>query len=295
MVHNYFFKNIELVHLKRLKSMKKHIVKIAALAFVSSLFLTACQKDATVESSDSQISAAQSSSDASNTVEDLNDEAEFRMSPTTDITGCPSVTYAQAEGTFPNTITIDFGTGCTGQNGRELAGKIIVNVTAGYFTAGSVRTTTTDGLTCDGNSISFTRTVTNMGLTESGQMYWTVVVNGTRVKAEDGTTGTWSANRVRTMVEGQATTDDMQDDAFEITGTSTGTCHMGHAFTSTITSPLLKRADCKWIVSGVEQTTVDGRDGVRSLDFGDGSCDDKGTLTTPKGETREITLHRPRR
>lgn len=274
--------------------MKKHIVKFAALAFVTSLILTSCQKDAAVETSDSQISAAQSSSESSNTVEDLNDEAEYRMSPSTAITGCPSVTYAQPQGTFPNTITIDFGTGCTGQNGRQLSGKIIVDVTGTYFSQGSVRTSHTENLTCDGNSISFTRTVTNMGLNDNGQMFWTVAVSGSRMRGTDSTTGTWSSNRVRTMIEGQATNEDMQDDAFEITGTATGTCHMGHAFSSTITTPLVKRASCQWIVSGVEQTTVDGRSGVRSLDFGDGSCDDKGILTTPRGATREITLHRPR-
>jgi hypothetical protein len=273
--------------------MKKHIVKIAALAFVASLTLTACQKEA-VESSDPQSTAAQSSSEASNLVEDLNDEAEYRMSPSTAITGCPSISSAADRGIFPNTITIDYGTGCTAQNGRELAGKIIVDITAGYFTQGSVRTTHTEGFSVDGNSLEFTRVVTNQGLNSSGQMYWTVVVSGTRVKASDGSTGTWTADRVRTMVEGQASTDNMLDDVVEITGTATGTCHEGRAFTSTITTPLVKRADCRWISSGVEQTTVEGRSKGRSLDFGDGTCDNKGTLTLANGTTREITLHRPR-
>ena len=274
--------------------MKKQFVRLAAIALVATFGLTACQKD-TVETSDSQISASQSSSESGNLLEDVNDEAEYRMSPTTPITGCPSVTYASAQGTFPNTITIDYGTGCTAQNGRTMAGKIIVDVTAGYYTQGAVRTTHTDGLTVDGNSLDFTRTVTNQGMNTSGQMYWSVKVSGTRVKATDGTTGTWTADRVRTMVAGQETTDDMLDDVVEITGTATGTCHEGHAFTSTITSPLVKRADCKWIASGVEQTTVTGRKGARSLDFGDGTCDDKGTITLPNGSTREITLHRPLR
>jgi hypothetical protein len=271
--------------------MKKHFVRFAALALVATFGLTACQKE-DVETSDSQISASQSSSEAGNLVEDVNDEAEYRLSPSTAITGCPTITFASAQGTYPNTITIDYGTGCVAQNGRTMAGKIIVDVSAGYYAQGAVRTTHTDNFTVDGNSLDFTRTVTNQGLNGAGQMYWSVVVSGTRVKASDGTTGTWTADRVRTMVAGQATTDDMLDDVVEITGTATGTCREGRAFSSSITTPLVKRADCKWIVSGVEQTTVSGRNGARSLDFGDGSCDDKGIITLPNGTTREITLHR---
>ncbi len=273
--------------------MKKHLVKIAALSFLLSFFVTSCQKDS-VESDDTQISAAQSSSEASGVVEDLGDESEYRLAPNTAVTGCPTITYAVPQGQFPNTITIDYGAGCTGQNGRVIAGKIIVDITENYFTAGSVRTHRTEGLTVDGNSIEYTRTVTNLGLNGSEQMYWSVVVSGTRVKASDGSTGTWSANRTRTLIEGQATQDDMLDDVYQITGGGSGTCHQGRQFTSTITTPLIKRADCKWIVSGVEQTTVAGKDGARSLDFGDGSCDDKGTITMRNGQTREITLHRPR-
>lgn len=273
--------------------MKKHIVKFAALAFVLSFFVTSCQKDS-VEANDTQISGAQSSSETSGMVEDMSDEAEFRMAPNTPITGCPAISSAATQGTFPNTITIDYGTGCTGQNGRLIAGKIIIDITGGYWTQGAVRTAHTDGLTVDGNTLEFTRTVTNMGLNASDQMYWTVEVSGTRTKAADGKTATWTASRVRTMIEGQATTEDMLDDVYEITGSGTGTCHMGKSFTSTITTPLIKRADCQWVVSGVEQITGEGRRGNRSLDFGDGTCDDKGTVTLPNGDTREITLHRPR-
>jgi hypothetical protein len=273
--------------------MKKHIVKFAALALLGSLFMTSCQKDS-VETDDAQISAAQSSSETSGMVEDMSDEAEFRLSPSTLATGCPTITYAVPQGQFPNTITIDFGTGCTGRNGRVIAGQIIVDITNDYFAAGSVRTTHTEDLTVDGNSLAYTRTVTNQGVNGVGQMYWTVEVTGTRARATDGSTGTWTASRVRTLIEGQESTEDMLDDVYEITGSGTGTCPEGRSFTTTITTPLVKRADCRWIVSGVEQFTVDGRTGTRTLDFGDGSCDDKGTITTRNGATREITLQRPR-
>lgn len=271
--------------------MKKHILKLAALATLLLLFVTSCQKDS-VESEDTQISASQSSADAAGLVEEADDEAAYRMSPTTAVTGCPTVSWSDSMGNFPNTCTIDFGTSCTGQNGHVMSGKIIVDVSGPYFTQGSVRVTHTENFTCDGNSLDFTRTVTNQGFNSNGLMYWTVQVAGTRVRASDSTEATWSADRIRTMTAGLDTQDNPQDDVIEITGTATGTCHMGHAFTSTITTPLVKRGDCQWIVSGVEVTTADGRRGQRTLDFGDGSCDDQGTVTLRDGSTRTITLHR---
>ncbi|HEX2899063.1 MAG TPA: hypothetical protein VHS96_05010 [Bacteroidia bacterium] len=274
--------------------MKKHSLKFAALATCMLIFVTSCQKES-VEGDDSQISASQTSSDAGGMVEQVEDEAAYRMSPSTAITGCPTITWSADRGTFPNTCTIDFGTSCTGRNGRVFSGQITVDVSAPYFEAGSVRVTQTDNLTIDGNSLAFTRTVTNLGLNPSDQMHWSVVVNGTRVKASDGSEATWTANRVRTMTAGLETEDNLEDDIHEITGSATGVSHRGDAFTSTITTPLVKRGDCQWIVSGIEVTTAEGRRGERTLDFGDGSCDDKGTITLRNGDTREITLHRPRR
>lgn len=271
--------------------MKKHILKFVALSTLLLLFVTSCQKES-VESDDTQISGSQTSSDAGGTIEQMEDEASYRMSPTTAVTGCPTVTWSAAQGTFPNTCTIDFGTSCTGRNGHVLSGQITVQVSAPYFEEGSVRVTSTDNLTCDGNSMAYTRTVTNMGFNDNDQMHWSVVVSGTRVKATDGSEATWTANRTRTMTAGLETADNLEDDVYEITGTATGTCPKGNAFSSTITTPLVKRGDCEWIVSGVEVTAADGRRGGRTLDFGDGSCDDKGTVTLRNGDTREILLHR---
>jgi hypothetical protein len=268
--------------------MKNHIIRIAAIAALG-FFATACQKES-LDDNSTDVSIAQSSTNSSDMVEGSVDEAAFRMAEGS--SGCATVTWANAIGTFPNTCTIDFGTGCTGRNGRIIAGQIIVEESAGYFEAGSVRHITTNNLTVDGNSLEFDRTVTNLGLSEgTGQMSWSVVVTGTRVKASDGSTATWSANRTRTMTAGLETPEVIEDDVYEITGTDTGTCHQGNTFTATITTPLVKAMSCHWIQSGVVEIESDGRRGDRSIDFGDGTCDNKATLTTPRG-SREITIRR---
>lgn len=274
--------------------MKTYMLKLAALASLMLVFVTSCKKDS-VDGNENQLSAAQSTSDAEGMIESVDAEATYRMSPSTAITGCPTITWSATQGTFPNTCTIDFGTGCVGQYGHEFSGKIIVDVTAPYFEQGSVRTTHTEHLTVNGNSLELTRTVTNQGLDANNHLYWTVEASGTHVRTDENTAATWSASRIRTMTAGLDTEDSLQDDTYEITGGATGVCHRGREFTSTITTPLVKRGDCRWISSGVEVVTVEGRRGDRVLDFGDGSCDDKATVTLPNGATREITLHRPRR
>lgn len=76
---------------------------------------------------------------------------------------CPTVTFAQPEGHWPNTITIDFGASCTRPDGRVLSGKLIVNQTDNIRTAGAVRTITHDNFVVDDVQVAGTRTGTNNG------------------------------------------------------------------------------------------------------------------------------------
>ena len=65
-------------------------------------------------------------------------------------------------GTFPNTMTIDFGTGCTGYYGVD-ARQDHRHLYRPYPEAGTVITTTTEDYYVNGNLVEGTRTVTNMG------------------------------------------------------------------------------------------------------------------------------------
>lgn len=65
----------------------------------------------------------------------------------------------------------------------------------------------------------------------------------------------------------------------------------GVVVTKTIaeTSPLVFAASCKHIVSGI--ASFENSKGRKwSIDYGDGSCDDKATLTV-NGKSKEITIH----
>jgi hypothetical protein len=268
--------------------MKKHTIKIFALLALTFLFVS-CQKEE-IDSTD-DISAEQSVTDVENVMDDAGDEALFRLSEDEPGAGCPTITWAQDKGTYPNTVTIDFGESCVGANGRVRSGKIIVEVTGSYYTEGMVRIITPDGFTVNGWTLEGTRTVTNMGLNEQEQMYWTVVVDEAKLTDDEGNFATWQANRVRTLVEG-ADTEGCSDDVMAITGESSGVSLRGKSFTATIIDPIMKPMSCRWPVSGVREVLVEGHERPRSLDFGNGECDNKATITFPNGQTREIELRR---
>lgn len=269
-------------------NMKKHTIKIFALLALTFIFVS-CQKEDITSTDD--ISAEQSFTDVENVMDDAGDEALFRIAEVEPGSGCPTITWAQDKGTYPNTVTIDFGESCVGSNGRVRSGKLVVELTGSYYTEGMVRTITPDGFTVNGWTLEGTRTVTNMGLNEQSQMYWTVVVEGAKLTDNEGNFGTWEASRVRTLVEG-AETEGCEDNVVAITGGSSGVGRQGKSFTATIIEPIIKPRSCRWPVSGVREVQVEGRDAPRSLDFGDGECDNVATLTFPNGRTKEIELRR---
>ena len=65
---------------------------------------------------------------------------------------------------------------------------------------------------------------------------------------------------------------------------------MRKSFSSLIIEPLLKKRNCRWIVSGVKQITTEA--GTYTIDYGDGVCNPFAIVTTPDGETKEIHLFR---
>ncbi|MFM7379507.1 MAG: hypothetical protein ACKO2X_00190, partial [Bacteroidota bacterium] len=55
-----------------------------------------------------------------------------------------------------------------------------------------------------------------------------------------------------------------------------------------ILTPLRKEGSCRWLVSGYIQFSRNNQTS-RTLDFGNGACDDQATITTSNG-VRTITL-----
>ncbi len=200
---------------------------------------------------------------------------------------CATVTYAQPKGTWPNTITIDYGTGCTQSGGITLKGKIIVAQTNKMSLTGATRTVTYDGFFIENAKVEGQKVLTNTGSNSAGQPVWTKTGNQT-LTYPNGDQASRTINHVRTMIEGASTTAVRADDVWSIKITDTGTGRNGNAFTVTSSSDLIRKFVCPWISDGVLEFTLNSK--VRTLDFGDGTCDRDAVLTLADGTEKEVKI-----
>lgn len=187
----------------------------------------------------------------------------------------------------PRVVTIDFGTGCTGKDGKIRSGKISVTATS-FKTFPSIRTKTFQNYIVDGKKVE-----------------GTIVKTILQDKVNNVRTATSREDITVTLPDNQGTSHRVADLTriydFEVSGvradnkvTSWGsvvfTKASGVTITKTIeeTNPLVYTASCHHIVSGlVSVTTSNGRSW--SINFGTGDCDNLATLTMG-GKTREIRL-----
>jgi hypothetical protein len=220
-----------------------------------------------------------------------NDNSSFRLQEeetfASQYGNCAILKFDTLNSTDVDTITIDFGNGCQGNDGRTRKGKIIVYQTLKYRETGSVRKITFDNFYVNNNKVEGERIITNKGKNANNQTYWSVVANNMKITRADGKIRTWSSNRTRTIIAGESTPQRL-DDEFQIEGTATGVNGRGENFTLTITSPLIKSVNCRWIKKGTIVVAVTNKPD-RTIDYGDGSCDDQAVLTI-KNKTKNITL-----
>jgi hypothetical protein len=189
----------------------------------------------------------------------------------------------------PDSLVIDFGpTNCLCKDGRYRRGKIIVAQTGHYKNAGFNRTITFDNYHVNNNLVYGSRSIANMGLNSAGNMYFSIALNGNLVLNATKDTISHISNRTRTFTAGQSTTQ-LSDDEYDITGGGTHKKATGKVYTTNITQALHVATNCNWVMSGKLAITPQGATGPRVLDFGNGTCDDKATLTV-NGKTKNIIL-----
>lgn len=231
-------------------------------------------------------------------MKDYNDEMDksgSQFQPSVSDTSCATVTLDTTYSTngAKGRITIDFGTtNCIGLDGRSRRGKIHVDYTGRYRTVGTVITTTFEDFHVNDNKIEGTKTVT----TQSREVY-NVSVTGAKITFTDASTITWESERTRTWVGGNDTTlADMLNiwnDVYEISGTASGTGRFGRTFTVSIDQVTIK-LQC-WLsaifhpVSGTITVSPQDLDD-RVVDYGDGTCDKKGTITIGSDDPIEYNL-----
>jgi hypothetical protein len=196
-----------------------------------------------------------------------------------DSTFCFNLTIEpETIGAFPKTITVDFGSGCTGKDGHIRKGKIITVYTGPMVMPGNTATTTFEQFYYDDVLVEGTHVIKNIS-TDANFIFTATIENGKLTKS-DGDNITVNRTRTWTQTNGSDTPLFPLDDVYNITGSATGTTHQGSnaiLWTTEITTPLVRKFTCKWIVSGEVKITCTNVTGT--VDFGNGDCDNNAILT----------------
>ena len=203
------------------------------------------------------------------------------------VNSCPVITMNL--NATPKVMTIDFGTGCKGKDGKERSGKIIVTSTSlENFTI--QRTKTFENFFVEGKKIEGTVTRTLTFDREDHSKVANVKEDVTITFPDNGGKASRKSNMTREyqlFVLGVP-----KDNVIKSWGTSEFTRVSGIKLTKTIeeANPLVFKMECHQIVSGVVSfKTSDNRSW--SIDYGTGACDNK-AIVTKDGQTKEITLRK---
>jgi len=187
----------------------------------------------------------------------------------------------------PKVITIDFGNGCTGKDGKSRSGKIIITATS-FVDATSERIKTFEDFYVDGRKVEG---VVNKTITidrEDRSRVAEILEDITITFPGEGGTAHRVAGLTREYRFGLPGV--LQDNIVTSYGTVEFTRVNGLKVTKAISEsyPLVFKTSCHRIVSGVVTvTTSDYR--TWTVDYGDGTCDNLATITVGD-KTRIIRL-----
>lgn len=172
----------------------------------------------------------------------------------------------------PNTINIDFGSGCVGADGRERKGTIYCTVNGNY--GDSLVVTTVNFINYYINDIKIEGSVqfTHKGTNDAGNPV--INYSFSNLKAHHYTpdwTATVTGSGKRELIS-DISAFDLKDDVYSITGTITGRSRTGNYFDAEITEALIHDFSCNYIGQGKMEITPDNLI-PRYVDFGDAVCD----------------------
>ncbi|RKD92046.1 hypothetical protein [Mangrovibacterium diazotrophicum] len=182
---------------------------------------------------------------------------------------CAVITYTPEDGTFPRTISVDFGEGCESIRGVTRSGSITILLTDTLKNTGAEYTVTFNNYQVENTTITGSKSVTNIGtpaapsFTDESQLELTTPA---------GIVITKSKSIIREQIEG-IDTYSVVDDVFLISGSSATSSSAGRSYSYIIVDPLKVARTCENILSGVAEINWNGQSEPVTIDYGDGDCD----------------------
>ena len=272
--------------------LKNYLIAFAAITVAA--FFSSCKKDnsgsasseidATIELAGDQAVSDNLNSDAEYVLNEaavdnnFSGETPVGITTTMNVLSCATVTINPLQG-FPKNIVIDFGTGCTSNNGIARSGKINITLSDSLRKSGSVAVMTFDNYYVSGFKKEGTITWTNTS--SGGVKSWQRKCENGKVTAPGGRY--WLHNGTQDVVQtaGSSTPFNLLDDVHSITGSHTVTNAAGQSRTSEITEALEKKVICENIDMG--KIKIEGPNHYAVLDYGDGTCDRVATISIDGG------------
>ncbi len=185
---------------------------------------------------------------------------------------------------FPKVITADFGTGCTDSDGKTKSGKVILTF-GKIWEPGSEISIEYDQYKEDGNSLQGKFTFQNLSTSTAG--VFKILAADIKASDANGYSISYDAEETFTQTAGHPTWWDWSDDVYDITGSIDAVLTNGETVKWNIQDPLVKANNCFWVSKGTGTLDLNGL--AIGVDYGDGSCDNKGTVTI-NGQTYQIML-----
>lgn len=289
-----------------MKNFKKSkiVYAIAFLLFIGISFTSCNNEDGDIDEglSTTELSEAYETTDIDDVSENINDIVEgayFELasnsfSKSTDfkaqeshrfLSDCVIITKVITDQNIE--VTLDYGESCTTKKEDVLSGKIQMLIKPDIL--GKSVTIDYSFENFYFNSKKIEGTVNKIrSRSNENENPQAIITRDIKIIWEDDSYALVNGERTREWIEGA---DNLiwSDNVFSITGKLTITKRNGVLRTSTIIEPLIKNMACKFLVSGVIE--IEKNDKQRTIDYGDGECDDLALLSS-SGKEYEIHLRK---
>ncbi len=264
---------------------RKFLYLSTILAAVILVLIYACQKDGSAGLSDNSAFSANSVEKnavvATTTFDELNDfaqsgfDANNLKSLNLTFGNCPAISVNFT--TLPFSVLLDWGTGCKSGDGVTRSGKINISLSGMMGEKNSVATMKMENFIVEDRKISGITKITYLGLNPTNNWPKYGILTEGKIEFADKSIITYRSESVRLQSAGAGTAS-ILDDTWRMEGSSRGVNKDGTTWTAKTTKVIIKKGDCKWYDSGILQITP-ATGIVRTIDFGDGTCDNIAKLT----------------
>lgn len=185
---------------------------------------------------------------------------------------------------FPKLVTVDFGAGCTDEDGKFKSGKLLMTVEAIWQQNAKI-TVEYDNYVENGVKAEGKFIFTNLSTADAAILN----IDALNIKLTDANnyTFSFSGNQTYTQTAGHASWWDWHDDVYDVTGSIYSTLTNGETVDWLIQTPLVKANACYYVSKGKATLDINGLPVY--VDYGNGNCDNQGTYTI-NGQVYPFTM-----